>query len=90
MATSLKLTDELRNKVQHIAGLKNRTAHWIMCEAIRNYTETELAKESFKQEALSSWENYQETKLHLTGDEVQNWLSTWGTDNEQETPKCHE
>lgn len=90
MATSLKLTDELKHKVQHIAELKNRTAHWIMCEAIRNYADKELAIENFKNEALASWENYQETKLHLTGSEVQDWLSTWGTENEQQAPQCHE
>ncbi len=90
MATSLKLTDELRHKIRHIAGLKNRTAHWVMCEAIRNYTEREIARENFKQEALESWEHYQETKLHLTSNEVQDWLSTWGTDSEQKAPKCHE
>lgn len=90
MATSLKLNEELKVKVQHLAALKNRTAHWIMCEAIRNYIDKETTQEHFKQEALQSWENYQETNLHLTGEEAQDWLSTWGTDKEVEMPKCHE
>lgn len=90
MATSLKLNEELKVKVQHLAALKNRTAHWIMCEAIRNYIDKETTQERFKQEALRSWENYQETNLHLTGEETQDWLSTWGTDKEVEMPKCHE
>lgn len=90
MATLLKLNDELKDKVQHLAELKNRTAHWIMCEAIRSYIDKEVSKENFKKEALESWENYQETKLHLTGNEVLDWLNSWGTENEQKAPKCHE
>ena len=61
-----------------------------MCEAIRNYIGKETAQEDFKHEALKSWENYQETGLHLTGKEVQDWLSRWGTDKETTVPECHE
>ena len=90
MATTLKLADELKSRIQHIAHLQKRSSHWIMCEAIRKYVEREEAQESFKQEALSSWVRFQETGQHLTGKEVHNWLSTWGSDNEMEMPKCHE
>jgi len=59
-------------------------------EAIRDYVEREERKESFKQEALESWERYQETGLLMTGQEAREWLSRWGTDEETEIPKCHE
>ncbi len=39
MAVSLKINDELRGNVQKIATLKNRSPHWIMCEAVRVYIE---------------------------------------------------
>jgi predicted transcriptional regulator len=90
MATSVKLDDELKNRIQHLAEARHRSAHWIMREAIRDYVEREEAKEQFKQEALASWTAYQETGQHLTGQEVRNWLSTWGTDKETEIPQCHE
>ncbi|MBB6193824.1 putative transcriptional regulator [Sphingobium wenxiniae] len=35
------------------------------------------ARESFKAEALASWAEYQETGLHLTGEEVARWLDSW-------------
>ncbi|MCO1460009.1 hypothetical protein L0Z02_29840 (plasmid) [Burkholderia multivorans] len=47
------------------------------------------ARESFKQEASASWTTYQETGLHLTGEEVRAWLRTWGTVNETGLPDCH-
>ncbi|MGC5703782.1 CopG family ribbon-helix-helix protein [Pseudomonas sp. NFXW11] len=88
MATSIKIDDELKKRIQHLAGLRQRSAHWIMREAIAQYVEREEARESFKQEALASWAAYQETGRHLTGQETRAWLSTWGT--ESELPKCHD
>jgi predicted transcriptional regulator len=90
MATSLKIDDALKSRVQSLAQLRQRSAHWIMHEAIEQYVTQEEARESFKQEALASWKAYQETGLHLTGKEVRTWLSKWGTDGATKLPKCHE
>lgn len=90
MATSIKLDDGLKTRIQNLANLRSRSPHWIMREAITDYVNREEAKENFKQEALSSWKVYQETGQHLTGQEVRDWLSTWGTDQEVEIPKCHD
>nr|WP_298146377.1 CopG family ribbon-helix-helix protein [uncultured Pseudomonas sp.] len=90
MATSIKIDDELKTRIQHLASLRQRSAHWIMREAISQYVEREEARESFKQEALASWASYQETGLHLTGKEARAWLTSWGTEAEAELPKCHD
>ena len=90
MATSLKIDDRLKGRVQQLAGLRRRSPHWIMLEAIQQYVEREEARESFKQEALASWADYRETGRHLTGTEVGDWLSTWGADDEKPVPECHE
>lgn len=90
MATSVKLNDELKRKIQHLATVKNRSPHWIMCEAIREYIDREEAREGFKEEALASWKAYKETGRHLDGQEVRDWLQKWGTDKESEIPECHD
>ncbi len=90
MATSIKLDDNLKNRIQHLAEIRHRSAHWVMREAIRDYVDREEAKESFKQEALDSWTAYQETGRHLTAQEVRSWLNNWGTADEKEIPPCHE
>jgi len=90
MATSVKLDDDLKHRIQSLADSRKRTSHWIMREAIRDYVEREEARESFKQEALASWQAYQETGRHLTGGELNGWLNQWGTDKESEIPPCHE
>jgi predicted transcriptional regulator len=41
------------------------------------------------EEALASWVEFQATGEHLTGAEVLEWLSTWGTAEETEMPACH-
>jgi predicted transcriptional regulator len=89
MATSLKIDDGLKSRIQNLANQRRRSAHWIMLEAIEQYVQREEARESFKQEALASWAAYQETGRHLTGQEVRSWLNTWGTDDEKAAPECH-
>jgi predicted transcriptional regulator len=90
MALSVKLDDETTERLRKLAASRERTPHWLMREAIRQYVEREEARQSFQQEALASWSHYQETGLHLTGQETKEWLSTWGTDDETEAPGCHE
>ncbi len=68
---------------------KQRSAHRIMREAIRDYVEKEEAKEQFAQEALASGNSYNRTGKHLTGAEVREWLQTWGTDNEVGISEYH-
>jgi len=44
-------------------------------EAISEYVVREERKEQFKQEAISTWRNYQLTGLHLTEEEMDDWMS---------------
>lgn len=87
--TSLKLDDELKGRVQQLAEVRRRSSHWIMREAIAQYVEREEKRETLRQQTLNAWDEFQATGLHLTGDEVEKWLSTWGTDEELPTPECH-
>jgi predicted transcriptional regulator len=87
--TSLKLDDELKGRVQQLAEVRRRSSHWIMREAIAQYVEREEKREALRQETLDAWDEFQATGLHVTGDEVEKWLSTWGTDDELSTPECH-
>ena len=89
MATSIKIDSETKQNIQIIADRKHRSPHWIMLEAIRDYIKRDEIREKFTQEALASWKSYKETGQHLTGQEIHDWLSTWGTDDEKKAPKCH-
>ena len=89
MAVSVKLDEDLRERIQSLAESKQRSAHWIMREAIRTYVEKEEARRSFIGDAEEASRHYEETGLHLTHEEVEDWLLSWGTDDERDPPQCH-
>ena len=89
MATSVKLDDDLKNRIRHLADAQHRSSHWIMRKAINDYVECEEKREAFKQDALRAWEAYQENGLHLTLEEADDWLAKLEAGEDAELPKCH-
>ena len=88
MTTPLELDADLQRRVQSLAGLRRSSPARLMLEAIRQYVERGEARESFRQEAQSSWAAYQQDGKHLTGAEVRAWLADWGSEDEQAAPRC--
>ena len=86
---ALKLDEDTRDRVKRLAEARQRSSHWMMLEAIRQYVEREEKREAFRQDGINAWNEYQATGLHVTGDEVIAWLDTWGEENEQAAPVCH-
>ncbi len=82
------MDDELKGRVQQLATARQRTAHWIMREAIAQYVSREEARESFLKEALESWTEFQETGRHITGEEARAWLASWGSEAETPCPRA--
>jgi predicted transcriptional regulator len=89
-ATSIKLDEELKGRVQHLAEARRRSSHWIMREAIVQYVDREEKRETLRQDTLKAWDEFQATGLHATEEEVDKWLASWGTENELPAPECHE
>lgn len=86
---AIKIDQDTRDRVKRLAEARHRTSHWMMREAISQYVEREEKREAFRQDAIHAWNEYQETGLHVTGDEVVAWLDTWGEENEKAAPICH-
>lgn len=89
-ATSIKIDDELKGRLQHLAAVRRRSPHWIMREAIAEYVAREEKRAAFEQDAIRAWETYQATGLHATGEEVDAWLSKLEAGEDVEPPKCHD
>lgn len=87
--TSLKLDPEMKDRVRRLAAARRRSAHWLMREAILQYVEREEKRISFHQDALDAWEDYQATGLHLTGEEVDEWMVKLEAGEDAELPECH-
>lgn len=88
-ATSIKLDDALKGRIQHLAESRRRSSHWIMREAIAQYVEREEKREAFKQDAIRAWDAYQETGLHVTMEEANAWLAKLEAGEDAEVPACH-
>lgn len=88
-ATSIKLDDALKGRIQHLAESRRRSSHWIMREAIAQYVEREEKREAFKQDAIRAWDVYQETGLHVTMEEADAWLAKLEAGEDTEMPACH-
>ena len=86
---SVKLEDELRERIKGIADARRRTTHWLMRDAIQQYVEREEKREAFRQDTLTAWEEYRTTGQHLTADEADAWLLQLEQGNDIEPPECH-
>jgi len=87
--TSLKLDQELKERVQRLAVARRRSPHWVMREAVEQYVGREEKREQMRQEALAAWNHYQATGLHVTGEEADAWLSKLEAGEDAEAPECH-
>lgn len=88
--TSVKLDSEIKDRVQRLASARQRSAHWLMREAIEQYVYREERRQEIRQDALAAWEEYQETGLHATAEEADAWLSKLEAGEDVDPPVCHD
>jgi predicted transcriptional regulator len=86
--TSVKLDFAVKQRVQRLAAARRRSPHWLMREAIEEYVEREEKREQFRQDALAAWANYQNTGLHVTAEEADDWLAKLEAGKDADPPKC--
>ena len=87
---AIKVGVELKERVKRLAVARDRTPHWLMLEAIRQFVEREEQRESFRQDAIRAWEDYQVNGLHVTLEEADGWLAALdATDQDVAPPEPH-
>ncbi len=87
--TSIKLPAQLRERLQHLAQVRQRTPHALMIQALETYVAREEQRESLRQEALAAHDEFLLTGLHVTAQEADAWLAELEAGNDVEPPKCH-
>lgn len=85
----VKIDPLMKQRLQRLAKARNRTPHWVMREAIEQYVTREEKREQFRQATLTAWQEYQETGLHVTGEEADAWLAKLSEGTDIEPPACH-
>ncbi len=87
-AVTVKLDRAERARIAALAGHKNRSAHFLMRQAILEYVEREEARHHFVQAAQASYEQYKQTGEHLTMDEFSAWVDQVQDNPATPMPAC--
>jgi len=86
---SLKLGAGERERLAALATARKRTPHYLMREAVSEYLGREEMRQSFRDEAAKALQDYKETGLHVTQDQVDEWIDSLGTRRPKRHPKWH-
>ena len=86
---TVKIEPAIKLRVQRLAEARNRTAHWVMHEAIVQFVEREEKREGVRQDAMAAWDEYQVTGLHVTMAEGDTWLAKLEEGQDVEPPASH-
>jgi predicted transcriptional regulator len=79
----VKMDETTRDRLKLLSAAKQRSAHWLMREAIRGISVNKEEKiENRNQKADAAWVEYQRTGKFVGNEAVTAWLDTWGTDKE--------
>jgi predicted transcriptional regulator len=86
---AVKLKQDIHKRVKCLADARDRTTHWMVCEAIEQYVVREEKREAFLQDGILAWNEYQSTGLHVTMEEADDWLAKLESGQDVEPPECH-
>lgn len=87
--TTIKIDADTKERMQRLAEARQRTPHWLILDAIRQYVDREEKREAFRQDCIRAWDDYQATGLHVTQDEADVWLGKLEAGQDLEPPACH-
>ncbi|WP_300087877.1 hypothetical protein [Rhodoferax sp.] len=86
---SIRLNVTAREKLKAIAVRQKRSASALAAEAIDQLIERHEREYAWDQSCDDALRHADVTGLHVTHDEVMEWMDSWGTDAELPTPVCH-
>jgi predicted transcriptional regulator len=70
----LELDDETRERLQQLGQRRDRSPHWLMTAAIRQYLDREERIETERQEDETRWRRYVETGAFFANADMMQWL----------------
>ena len=85
---AVKLDQDIRERIKRLAEARHRSTHWMMREAIAQYVEREERRETFRQDGIRAWNEYQATGLHVTLEEADAWLAKLEAGEDVAPPAC--
>jgi predicted transcriptional regulator len=84
--TSVRMPDDLMERLDATAARLRRSKGWVINDAVREYLEREELQQRRDQETREALAELEAGSL-VDGDDVVAWLDSWGSDNELEPPR---
>lgn len=79
--TSVRMPDQLMEKLETIAEKLDRSKSWIIKDAVNQYVERIDRNEKILAETRQALSDIESGKV-VDGDEVMAWIESWGSENE--------
>ncbi len=86
---SLRLDASKKERLGRNASRQKRSSHSLALEALDAFIEKKEAQERWNQHCDVSLQDYLETGLYATEEEVDKWMESWGTASQPPQPPCH-
>jgi predicted transcriptional regulator len=89
-STSVKLRDGFDERLKALGETKQRSTNWLLNEAVEHYLNREEARAALLIELRERHEEYvREGRLHLTQEEVAEWMARRRVDRDAPMPPLH-
>ncbi|MBF0605125.1 MAG: ribbon-helix-helix protein, CopG family [Nitrospirae bacterium] len=83
---SVRINDDLKDGLSKLVESTERTQSFLTNEALRQYLEQEAWQIQAIQEVVQEVETASEDDF-IEHEKVDNWLASWGSENEMELPR---
>lgn len=83
---SIRVPDEIGEQLEQLAESTGRTRSFLALDALRRY----LAQEEWQTQAIRAAVEKADngTAKYVSHDAVDNWLASWGSEEEGDAPEC--
>ncbi len=87
--TGLQVDPIVREQIEQLAASRETTPEEIVRKAVEYYASGTETHDEFLQRGLAAIAGYEATGLHLTGEEVDEWLAKVEAGERPPMPPCH-
>jgi predicted transcriptional regulator len=84
--TSVRLPEDLAQRVEELANKMQRSKSWLISEAVRAFVENAEGDAQRWRETLKALDSVRAGKV-VDGEAVDQWIASWGTDKKLPPPR---
>jgi len=84
--TSVRLQPEIENPLKKLAAKLDRSKNYLINQAIKEFLARQSLEEKKWNETLEALDSVKSNRV-VEEQDVNEWLDSWGKDNEQKPPK---